>query len=120
MIVKKILIGNEYVPDLPQGTVFESMYLNEDGETYTVIGVTEINGVPLTISTLQGKLQLIKMGLLDTLELIIAQAGAEERIYWEYATTWERTSLILNRLAPTIGMSQTDLDNFFISASKLI
>lgn len=120
MIVKKILLDNQYVPDIPQGTIYESVYLNPDGETYTITGVKEINGVPLVISTLQGKLQLIKMNLLDQIEMIIAQAGQEELIYWEYAITWERTSPILNRLAPMIGMSHEDLDKFFINASKLI
>jgi len=119
MIVNKILLDNQYVPDLPEGTVYESCFLNEDGLTYTVVGLTELNGVPLTISTLQGKLQLIRMGLLDTIEGMISQQGAQEKIYWEYATTWERSSSILNRLAPTIGMTQEALDQFFISASKL-
>ena len=119
MIVKKILLDNQYIPDIPEGLIYESCTLNPDGITYTVTGVTQINGVPMVISTLQGKLQLIKMGLLDTLEVIIAQAGSTEKFYWEYATTWERASPILNRLAPVIGMSQEGLDNFFIEASKL-
>jgi hypothetical protein len=120
MIVNKILLDNQYVPDLPEGAVYESYFLNEDGLTYTVTGVTELNGVPLTISTLQGKLQLIKMGLLDTIEGMITQEGAAEKIYWEYAIEWERSSPILNRLAPAVGMDQNGLDQFFISASKLI
>jgi hypothetical protein len=119
MIVNKILIDNQYVPDIPDGTIYESAFLNPDGETYTLTGVTEINGVPLVISTLQGKLLLVQMGLLDMLEDMINQAGQPEKIYWEYATTWERASPILNRLAPMIGMSQEDLDQFFINASKL-
>jgi len=103
------------------------------------IGVTESNGmatveyqileltedelrdrnVPVKISQLQGKLLLVQMGLIDQIEEMINQSGRSEKIYWESATEWERTSPILNRLAPTIGMSQAALDQFFINASKL-
>jgi hypothetical protein len=103
------------------------------------IGITESNGVatveyqileltedelrnknvPATITTLQGKLLLVKMGLIDQIEEMITQSGRPEQIYWEYATEWERTSPILNRLAPAVGMDQDGLDQFFISASKL-
>jgi len=119
MIVNKILIKNQFVPDIPEGTIFESYFLNEDGETYTVTGVNEINGVPMVISQLQGKLLLAQMGLIDQIEAMINQAGKPEQIYWEYATEWERTSPILNRLAPTIGMDQDSLDQFFIDASLI-
>jgi len=105
----------------------ESIGITESNDTatveYHVIDLTEDElrdkNVPHTITTLQGKLLLIKMGLLDTLEAIIQTAGQPEKVYWEYSATWERASPILNRLAPMIGMSQSDLDQFFISASKL-
>lgn len=105
----------------------ESIGITESNDTATVkyqlSDLTEDElrekNVPHTITTLQGKLQLIKMGLLDTLEAMIQQAGQPEKVYWEYSATWERSSPILNRLAPMIGMSATDLDTFFIQASKL-
>jgi len=91
---------------------------------YKILELTEdelrdIN-VPVKISQLQGKLLLVQMGLIDQIEEMINQSGRPEQIYWTSATEWERTSSILNRLAPTIGMTQEDLDQFFISASKLI
>jgi hypothetical protein len=81
--------------------------------------ILEANKVPAIISTLQGKLQLLKLGLIDTIEAIIKQSGQAENIYWKDSSTWERSSPILNRLAPVIGMSQEGLDQFFIDASKL-
>ena len=81
--------------------------------------VLEENKVPAIISTLQGKLQLLNLGLIDTIEAIISQSGQAEKIYWKDSTTWERSSPILNRLAPVIGMNQESLDQFFIDASKL-
>jgi hypothetical protein len=90
---------------------------------YQIIELTEDElrdkNVPVKISQLQGKLLLAQMGLIDQIEEMINQSGRSEKIYWTSATEWERTSPILNRLAPTIGMSQADLDQFFINASKL-
>jgi len=120
MIVKKILIDNAFVPDIPENIAYTSCTLNPDGETYTLTGVSFTNGMPLKISTLQGKLLLAQMGKIDQIEAMIQQSGRPEQIYWEYATEWERTSPILNRLAPVVGLSQADLDQFFINASKLI
>jgi hypothetical protein len=119
MIVKKILKNNQYVPDLPEGLVYESCTLNLDGETYTIKGLKEINGVPVRITTLQGKLQLINMDLLDKVEEIIYSAGSREKVYWEYAINWERSNPIINGFAAAIGMTQEELDSFFIEASKL-
>lgn len=81
--------------------------------------ILEENKVPAIISTLQGKLQLLNIGLIDSIEAIIEQSGQAEKIYWKDSTTWERSSPILNRLAPVIGMTQEGLDQFFIEASKL-
>jgi hypothetical protein len=77
--------------------------------------------VPQTITHGQGKLRLLYMGLLPTVEAMIAQAGQEEQIYWEYWIEWRRDSAIINRLAPMIWETDTDaqLDDFFIEASKL-
>ena len=105
----------------------EKIGITESNDTatveYQIIELTEDElrnkNVPATITTLQGKLLLLKMGLIDQIEEMINQAGRSEQIYWEYAATWERTSPILNRLAPMIGMDQDGLDQFFINASKL-
>jgi len=113
---------NTFEPDLSEIDLtkweVKGYQLNADGETYTVDGVW-IAEFPYKISQLQGKLLLAQMGLIDQIEAMINQAGRPEQIYWEYATEWERTSPILNRLAPTIGMDQDGLDQFFINASKI-
>lgn len=95
----------------------------EGFQKYAIIDLTQEEirkrTLPYSITQGQGKLTLLAMGLLPTVEHIISQAGAEEKIYWEYWATWERSSPILNRLAPVIGMNQESLDQFFIDASKL-
>lgn len=121
MIVKKTQIDNQYVPDLPEGSVYESCYLNPDGESYTVEGLTMWGTAPYTITQLQGMLQLDKMGILEQVEATIEQSGMPARIYWNTAQTWERTSPILIKLAPMIWPENTDdnLDRFFIEAKKM-
>lgn len=121
MIVNKILIDNQFVPDLPEGSVYTSCYLNADGETYTVEGLTMWGNAPYTITQLQGMLQLDRLGLLEQVEVMIEQSGTPAKIYWKTAQTWERTSPILIKLAPMIWPENTDdnLDRFFIEAKKM-
>jgi len=124
MIISKIFNQetNTFEPDLSEIDLLKwevkGYQLNSDGETYRV-DVVWIAEIPYKISQLQGKLLLAQMGLIDQIEEMINQAGRPEQIYWEYATEWERTSPILNRLAPTIGMDQDGLDQFFINALKI-
>jgi hypothetical protein len=77
--------------------------------------------VPKSISQLQGKLQLDLMGLYLQVEAMIEQSGSQAKIYWNTAANWERTSPILNRLAPLIWPVETEnkLDEFFKQAVKL-
>lgn len=77
--------------------------------------------VPFSITQLQGKLQLDLMGLYEQVEIMIEQSGTQAKIYWNTAANWERTSPILNRLAPLIWPEDTQdkLDEFFKEAVKL-
>lgn len=123
--LNKILKDNTYQPDLsgyPEDTWQVKGYsLNQDKQTYTV-ELKWIKDVPFIITQLQGMLQLDKMGILEQVEAIIEQSGTPAKIYWKTAQTWERTSPILNRLAPMIWPDNTEenLDKFFIEAKKLV
>jgi len=90
---------------------------------YQILDLTEEElrekNVPHTITKGQGKLQLLILGIFTQVEAIIYQSGNMEKIYWNDWEIWERSSPILNRLAPNVGMSPSDLDQFFIEASKL-
>ena len=123
MIVNKVYneIEKSYGPDLPslgKNWKVKGFALNADGETYTVD--TEWCGpCPFEITQLQGKLQLEKMGLYATVESIINEAGPPTKIYWGTASTWRRTSPILNGLAKQLQMSEEGLDQFFTEAAKI-
>lgn len=74
---------------------------------------------PFEISQLQGKLKLSTMGLYDTVEGIVKQAGLPTKIYWQTAATWRRTNPIIADLAGQLGMSEEEIDDFFIQAAKI-
>ena len=93
-------------------------------QNYTVIDLTpeEIRAltVPQEITNGQGKLQLLRLGLFSQVEALILASGDEEKIYWNDWPTWRRDSPIIMRLAPTVGMTDEDVDAFFIEAGKLV
>jgi hypothetical protein len=96
----------------------------EGVQQYAIIDLTQEEirkrTLPYSITQGQGKLTLLAMGLLPTVEHIVSQAGEEERIYWEYWATWTRDSVILNRIAPMIGWGDSELDEFFVKASSFV
>jgi len=125
MIIPKIFNQelNRFEPDLSlvdlSKWVINGYSLNPDGETYTV-NLEWFGDVPFIVTQLQGKLLLAEMGLIDQIEQMISMSGIKEKIYWESAPEWERTSPILNRLAPAVKMDQNGLDQFFINAKKIV
>lgn len=126
MILPKIFNSetNSFEPDLSQIDLskwqVQGFQLNADGETYT-INLEWKADYPRVISPAQGRAMLDKLGKLDLIESTIPQLPKKAKIFWEYATEWERTSPILNRLAPMIWPENTDdnLDRFFIEAKKM-
>lgn len=74
--------------------------------------------VPQSITPLQAKLQLLNIGLLDEVE---AMVSADRRIalYWEYALDIQRSHPTLSQMAEALGLTDAQLDEMFIEASKL-
>jgi hypothetical protein len=90
---------------------------------YAVEPLTEeeirLRETPQKISQLQGKLHLSAIGLFDTVEGIVRQAEQPTKIYWQTAATWQRTSPIIAGVAGQLGMSEQEIDEFFIQAAKI-
>lgn len=74
--------------------------------------------VPQSITPLQAKLQLLKLGLLDEVEALVT-GDRTAQLYWEYASTIERYNEILLLMANSIGLTSEQVDDMFIEASKL-
>lgn len=75
--------------------------------------------VPQSITPRQCRLELLNRGLLDQVETMIAEQDQATRITWEYAVSFERNNPLLLALANNIGLSEFEIDEFFIEASKL-
>jgi len=60
-------------------------------------------------------------GYLDTVRTHIATLDVNnvQRLAWENATDWERTSPTLNALAVMLGLDATQVDDLFIAASTI-
>ena len=71
-----------------------------------------------SITPRQARLKLLEVGLLDELEAIITTNRAWQ-IEWEYATEVKRDSPLIGAVTSQAGLSETDIDQLFIEASKL-
>ena len=76
------------------------------------------NNVPLSITPLQAKLQLLEIGLLDEVEELVKQDRRVE-IYWTNAQKFNKDDEILKTMATALGLSSEQLDDLFLQASKL-
>ena len=106
----------------------ETIAPTQDG--FYAVEVTPINNVqqwelkpieiqiPRSITPLQAKLQLFKLGLLDEVDTMVA-LDKKVQLYWEYALTIERSNDILLSMAAQLGLTEEQLDEMFIEASKL-
>ena len=74
--------------------------------------------VPQSITPLQAKLQLLKLGLLDEVEALVT-GDRTAQLYWEYASVVERDNAVLLLMANSIGLTSEQVDEMFIEASKL-
>ena len=71
-----------------------------------------------SITPLQAKLQLFELGLLDEVDTLVS-TDRKVQLYWEYALTIERNNEILLSMATQLGLTNEQLDDMFIQASKL-
>lgn len=80
--------------------------------------------VPQQITMRQCRLQLLAIGLLDSVDAAIAAIpDAAQRhasqIEWEYAATVERSSAWVQTLAGALGLTAAQIDDLFREAAKL-
>jgi hypothetical protein len=80
-------------------------------------GTTLPADIPVKVFTPLTKWQVLKVlrqfGLLASVEAAIAEADDITKEAWQYASTYERTSTVLNGMAQVLGMSSEQLDTLF-------
>jgi len=79
--------------------------------------------VPQSVTMRQARLALLGAGLLSSVETAIASMSEPERtaaqITWEFAQTVDRQFGMVPELAASLGMTDAQIDDLFIAASKL-
>ena len=74
--------------------------------------------VPKVLTPRQCRLQLLALGLLDDVETL-CNTNREMQIWFEYSLDFQRSHAMIEAMAVQLGLTQYDMDNFFIEASKL-
>ena len=72
----------------------------------------------MTITPLQAKLQLYRVGLLDEVDAMVA-TDREVQLYWEFALEIRRTHPTLIAMAAGLGLTDEQLDELFVEAAKI-
>lgn len=79
--------------------------------------------VPQEITMRQARLALHEAGLLSNVSTAIASlsepAKTKAQIEWEYSNALQRDNPFVTTLGTALGLSSDDIDNLFITASRL-
>lgn len=77
--------------------------------------------IPQTVTRFQALAVLAAGGYLDTVRTYINTLDQNnvQRLAWENATDWERTSPTLNALATMLGLTDAQVDDLFVAASQV-
>ena len=96
------------VSALPDGTVIDAY-------------VAPPPPIPATVTRFQALAILAAGGYLDTVRTYINTLDQNnvQRLAWENATDWERTSPTVNALAAMLGLTDAQVDDLFIAASQV-
>lgn len=83
-----------------------------------------LNGIPResdgnVVTMRQARLALFDAGLLDDVEAAVATLDETARIEWEYASTVDRNSALVQSLSNVLGITDTQLDALFANAATL-
>ena len=122
---------SQYPTDVPEffGTCSEDadtqvdgvlgVYLQADWETMREDEMQARNPVPQQVSMRQARLALLSVGLLDDVEIVIAAAGREAQLEWEYAAVVERSNPAVAIVQQQESLADAQIDDLFREAAKL-
>jgi hypothetical protein len=79
-----------------------------------------IEEVPFSITPSQGRMMLLKLGLLAAVKEAVENSTDESiKIFWEYSLSWDRDNIHIAAMAAMLEMSEYQTDDFFIEAKKI-
>ncbi len=95
------------------------VYLQVDWETMREDEMRARNPVPQQVTMRQARLALLSAGLLDDVEIVIAAAGREAQLEWEYAAVVDRSGPIVAIVQQQKALTDAQIDDLFREAAKL-
>jgi hypothetical protein len=75
--------------------------------------------VPEVISRFQAKAALSQMGLLDDAEALVLAESTLAAMAWEDINEFRRDSVLVNHIAPQLGLDANELDDLFRLAATI-
>ena len=95
------------------------VYVQADWETMRADEMWARNPVPQQVTMRQARLALLNAGLLDNVEVVVAAAGREAQLEWEYAAVVDRSNPAIAAVQQQQGMTDAQIDDLFREAAKL-
>lgn len=104
-------VATDYRGTVPEG---DPSLWRWDGQ-----GVVAVVPVPESITPRQCRLILLSQNLLDQVETMIKTQDRAVQLAWEYASEFRRDDPLLDQLAKGLGLTDAQLDQFFIAAAGI-
>ena len=121
---------SQYPTDVPEffGTCPDDSNVQIDGvlgvdvqadwETMREDEMRARNPVPQQVTMRQARIELLSRGLLDDVEAMVAAAGREAQIEWEYASLVERGNPVIAVVQQQQGFTDAQIDDLFREAAR--
>ncbi|CAB5079529.1 hypothetical protein UFOVP143_6 [uncultured Caudovirales phage] len=81
--------------------------------------ITAVVPVPVSVTPRQVRLLLLQQGLLANVEAMIKAGDQATQITWEFASEFLRNDPLLEQLSKALGLTDAQVDQFFIAAASL-
>lgn len=99
-------------------------HLARQKDTFQVVDDDAPPGTPPRMSARQLRHWLLAHGITgqrvdEEIEALPEPLRSEAEIEWEYATVFERSHPLIDRLGPKLGFSAEEIDEAFVEAPKL-
>ncbi len=95
------------------------VYVQADWETMREDEMRARNPVPQQVTMRQARLALLSAGLLDDVEMVIAAAGREAQLEWEYAAVVERSNPAVAAVQQQQALTDAQIDDLFRETARL-
>ena len=95
------------------------VYSQADWETMRDDEMRARNPVPQQVTMRQARLALLNAGLLDDVEVVMAAAGREAQLEWEYAAVVDRSNPAVAAVQQQEALTDAQIDDLFREAAKL-